>query len=325
MKKTILLAAVMLTGLIYGNTAMLFDFENGKTAVKKIWNQEHVEARVTGGWASSGQKSLRIKGAAYDSKTMAVEYFPGVSFRLPLRDWSKYRYLQFDLKQEQDDTPLSLLIQYGPTRRERISGGWQLKKGVYRIKINLAEMIGEPVLERLSNIREFEFHSTRAPHDYIIHVDNIQLIEGSPDEPLVYDSVMVLDAKNQPRPITPAPQIDPNAGLDRLKEVIQKEFPGRNFGLKAASVSEAVPFRNLIISPDWSSRVEFCMAQNEQRSVQPVLFRLPGGGKKSFKVDCRLEGIKCRVERIGYLDLRPTYRLELQGLVPGWYPDPIHH
>ncbi len=322
MKKVLLICSLIVAAVLSAQDKMLFDFEQTKAPVKAVWNKEHAKAELSDKWASHGAKSLLIAGAAFDAEKMDVGYFPGVTLNLPLRDWSTYRYLQFDIRLEQDDLPLSFLIQYGK-RWERISASYKFAKGTYRVKVNLHELIGEPALERLKNIAAFEFHVTRPKEDFTIYVDNIMLIAGSDSDALMYDSVTGLDAQNRPVALNPQKPLLPDAGLREMLSVLDKEFPGKEFGLKATSISESVPFRNAEISTNWSNRIDFTMAQNEKRSVQVVFFRKPVDKNTEFEVECKIDGIGTTVERIGYLDLLPFYSLEKQGFVPGWYPDPI--
>ena len=308
---------------VYGSEELLlFDFESGLSPVRQVWNREQTSVEISGQWFTEGRKSLSISAPAFDRKKMHIDYYPGVEFNLSVRDWRPYRYLQFDLKLEEDDLPFSILIQYG-RRWERISLSYQFPRGAYRVKLNLPELIGEPVADRLSHIRALEFHVTRPEKEFTIFVDNIRLIKGNPGEPVIYDSVLSLADPNHPRPPFTRQIISSDAGRKELLAILDSEFPGREFGLKAASISEAVPFRNLKFRKHWKNSLELPMAKNETRSVQVIFFRRPTEQKETFAVSCSIPGLKAAVERIGYLRLPSFYSLERHGFVPGWYPDPI--
>ncbi len=321
MKKFLLLCGVV-AAISAAGQQLLFDFESSPPPIRLLWNKEHAKAEPSTEWATMGARSLRIEAPAYDSATMNVNYYPGVDLRLPVRDWSKYRFLQFDLKVEQDETPFSILIQYGK-RHERISAAYHFGKGAYRVKLNLPELIGEPAVERLSNIRSFEFHVTRPAADFVIFIDNIQLLEGIPGELPHYDSILSLADPDHPKPLISHKTISADAGLDRMLEIIGTEFPGKGFGVKAASVSEPIPFRNLEFPGHWGNQIDLAMGQNETRSVQAVFFRKPADRAETFEVSCSIPGLEVKIERVGYLNLPPFYRLEERGFVPGWYPDPV--
>lgn len=323
MKKLLLLCALAFAAATAtAEQRLLFDFEKETPYLQRIWNKEQTRVETSTQWFTEGEKSLSISAPAYDSGKMSVNYYPGVEFKLPTRNWSQYRYLQFDLKVEQDDIPFSILIQYGK-RNQRISAGYKFSKGAYRIKLNLPELIGEPAAERLSNVRAFEFHVTRPNKDFTIFADNICLIKGTPGEPLVYDSVLTLDDPNNPRPPIVHKAIPADTGLNHLLEIIDSEFPGKGFGIKAASISEPVPFRNLEFQAHWNNHVELTMAKNETRSVQAIFFRRPADKPETFEATCSIPGLETKLERVGYLKLPPFYRLERSGFVPGWYPDPV--